>query len=227
MLLHRQRERVEPAGQSITRSRILSPERRRVSRRLSFFSQPICASNSTSSQCKVSAMGRITLITGGARSGKSTHALKLASARGPRRAFVATAEALDTEMVARIAHHKANRPSDFRTIEEPVNIASALEALKGRTDVVLIDCLTLWVSNLMRVYSSEHAFRFESETLAKTLVESDFESLVVTDEVGAGIVPDNETARRFRDLLGMTNQVIARAADEVILMVAGYALKVK
>ncbi len=173
-------------------------------------------------------MGRITLITGGTRSGKSAHALKLASQRpGARRAYVATAEASDHEMAARIVRHQAERPPDFATIEEPVNLSSALETLRGRADVVVIDSLTLWVSNLMRIYPSEYAFKFEAGTLANTLREMEFDSIIVTDEVGGGIVPDNAVARQFRDLLGSTNQRIAHAAEEVILMVAGYPLKVK
>lgn len=173
-------------------------------------------------------MGKITLITGGARSGKSAHALKIASERqGARRFFIATLEALDDEMAARIARHRSERPPDFATVEEPVNLASALESLNQRADVVVLDSLTLWVSNLMRIYPADNPFAFEAGTLAGILSQAEFESIIVTDEVGNGIVPDNPVARRFRDLLGETNQTIARAADQVILMVAGYPLRVK
>jgi adenosylcobinamide kinase/adenosylcobinamide-phosphate guanylyltransferase len=171
-------------------------------------------------------MGRITLITGGTRSGKSAHALKLAQQAGPRRAYLATLEPSDdAEMTQRIARHKSERPPDFATIEEPINIASALEAL--RADVVIIDSLTLWVANLMRIYSSEEAFRHEARTLAHVMEKAPFDSIVVTDEVGSGIVPDNAIARNYRDLLGLTNQRIARSATEVLLMVSGIPLKVK
>src|ERR1700737_211090 len=133
-------------------------------------------------------MGTVTLITGGARSGKSAHALALAhQAPGARRFFIATAEALDDEMHERIAHHRANRSTGFATIEEPLAIGGALSG---------------------------------------TMAEAPFASIVVTDEVGAGIVPDNPTARRFRDLLGWTNQAVAQAAESVVLMVAGYPLRV-
>ena len=170
----------------------------------------------------------ITLITGGARSGKSAYALKLASDRaGMRRVYVATGEASDEEMAVRIARHKAERPGDFATIEEPVNLTRALQDLSGRAEVVIIDSLTLWVSNLMRFYPAEKAFRQECLTLAQVLAQAPFDSIVVTDEVGSGIVPDNLVARRFRDRLGLTNQRIAQAAGEVFLLVSGYPLKVK
>ena len=175
-------------------------------------------------------MGRITLITGGARSGKSAHAIELASARsGARRVFIATAEALDDEMAARIAHHKRSRPPEFRTVDEPVNVASAIEALDNTADIVLLDCLTLWVSNLMRVYApgNANAFLHDADNLVSGLKRASFASIVVTDEVGSGIVPDNPDARRFRDYLGWVNQKVAAAADEVILMVAGVPLKVQ
>jgi adenosylcobinamide kinase/adenosylcobinamide-phosphate guanylyltransferase len=130
-------------------------------------------------------------------------------------------------MAARIARHKAERPSDFVTVEEPVNVASAVEALKGRADIVIIDSLTLWIANLMRIYSDEDAFRHEARTLVHVMEQAQFDSIVVTDEVGSGIVPDNAVARRFRDMLGLANQSIARSASEVLLMVAGLPLKVK
>jgi adenosylcobinamide kinase/adenosylcobinamide-phosphate guanylyltransferase len=170
----------------------------------------------------------ITLITGGARSGKSAYALKLAGERpGVRRAYVATGEASDEEMAARIARHKAERPADFATIEEPVKLTSALQHLCGSAEVVLIDSLTLWVSNLMGTHPAEEAFRQECLRLAQVLGQAPFDSIVVTDEVGSGVVPDNVVARRFRDRLGFTNQCIAQAAGEVFLMVSGYPLKVK
>ncbi len=175
-------------------------------------------------------MGKITLITGGARSGKSAHALALADRyAGARRYFVATAEALDDEMTARIERHRSDRAADFTTIEEPVNLASTLKGLGTRADLVVLDCLTLWVSNLMRIYSieSEESFTADADTLARVMLAAPFATLVITDEVGSAIVPNNPIARRFRDLLGWTNQTIAKAATEVILMVAGYPVRVK
>ena len=173
-------------------------------------------------------MGSVTLITGGARSGKSAHALALAhQASGARRFFIATAEALDDEMRERIAHHRAHRSSDFTTIEEPRAIAGAMAALGGRADVVVLDCLTLWVSNLMTADRRDPEILSEARALVEAMSAAPFTTIVVTDEVGAGIVPEHPSARRFRDLLGWTNQAVATAADRVMLMVAGYPIRVK
>jgi adenosylcobinamide kinase/adenosylcobinamide-phosphate guanylyltransferase len=173
-------------------------------------------------------VGRIILVTGGSRSGKSAHGLKLASEHPrARKVFIATAEALDEEMAVRISRHKAERAPNFTTIEEPLKLAEAVTELNGKADAVVIDSLTLWVSNLMCGDASDAAFKAEASALAMALAGADFASIVVTDEVGSGVVPDNPTGRRFRDLLGSANQEIARAAAEVILVVAGYPLKVK
>jgi adenosylcobinamide kinase/adenosylcobinamide-phosphate guanylyltransferase len=173
-------------------------------------------------------MGTVTLITGGARSGKSAHALTLAQqAPGGRRFFVATAEALDDEMRARVAHHRAGRSDDFVTIEEPLAIIAALLDLGSRADVVVVDCLTLWISNLLTARPSDEDILAEARRLAGILAGAPFASIVVTGEVGDGIVPENASARRFRDLLGWTNQVVAQSAERVLLMVAGYPLRVK
>ncbi len=173
-------------------------------------------------------MGSITLVTGGARSGKSGYAIERALAyRGSRRVFVATAQALDDEMRARIEHHRAARPPEFQTLEEPLNVVAALTRLGDRADVVVLDCLTLWVSNLMVIHTDDNAVLTEADALATALRDGAWASVIVTDEVGAGIVPDNPVSRRFRDLLGWTNQKAAKVADEVVLMVAGLPLRVK
>jgi adenosyl cobinamide kinase/adenosyl cobinamide phosphate guanylyltransferase len=173
-------------------------------------------------------MGTVTLITGGARSGKSMQALKLALPY-QRKFFVATGEALDDEMTARIEFHRTTRPPDFQTVEEPVNVVAALEKLGKSADLVVIDCLTLWVSNLMlRHIADDDRVLAEADKLAAALKDATFASIVVTDEVGSGIVPtDHAESRRFRDLLGWTNQKVAAVADQVLLMVAGYPLSVK
>jgi adenosylcobinamide kinase / adenosylcobinamide-phosphate guanylyltransferase len=174
-------------------------------------------------------MSTLTLITGGSRSGKSTHAITLATA-GPaaaRRYFIATAEALDDEMRARIAHHQANRPPTFITVEEPVALQTSIAALVGHADIAVLDCLTLWVSNLIGQGLDDSAILAEAEALVAALRHAPFPIIVVTDEVGWGIVPDNPVARRFRDLLGWTNQKAAQAADQVLLMAAGYPLRLK
>jgi adenosylcobinamide kinase/adenosylcobinamide-phosphate guanylyltransferase len=171
-------------------------------------------------------MATITLITGGARSGKSTQALKLAAAH-QRKFFIATGQALDDEMTARIEFHRETRPSEFQTVEEPVQIVPALERIKERADVVVLDCLTLWISNLMQMHNQDEPILAAADRLAEILKVASFASIVVTDEVGWGIVPEHPMARRYRDLLGWTNQKIASVADDVLLMVSGYPLKVK
>ena len=173
-------------------------------------------------------MGTITLISGGARSGKSMQALKLALPYR-QKFFVATGQPLDDEMTARIEYHRMTRPPDFQTIEEPVQIVTALERLGSSADLVVLDCLTLWVSNIMlRSDRDDAAILAEADKLAGVLKQADYASVVVTDEVGSGIVPtDHAESRRFRDLLGWTNQKVAAVADQVLLMVAGYPLKVK
>jgi adenosylcobinamide kinase / adenosylcobinamide-phosphate guanylyltransferase len=173
-------------------------------------------------------MKRISLITGGARSGKSSHALALARAQAKDRLyFVATAEPLDDEMAARIARHRAVRPNDIVTIEEPREVSAAMSSLEGQAELVIVDCLTLWVSNLMGAGASDEAILAEARKLADVLARASFSSIVVTDEVGAGIVPEHPLGRRFRDLLGWANQAAAAVADEVILMVAGCPVRVK
>jgi adenosylcobinamide kinase / adenosylcobinamide-phosphate guanylyltransferase len=169
----------------------------------------------------------VTLITGGCRSGKSTMAIAIASSfAAARKFFIATAEALDEEMKARIAHHRRSRPAQFVTIEEPRNLTAALQSLHDLADMVVVDCLTLWVSNLLEEYSDE-AILAAADVLANAVVRAPFSTILVTDEVGWGVVPDNPVARRFRDLLGWTNQKLARTADEVLLMAAGCALRLK
>jgi adenosylcobinamide kinase / adenosylcobinamide-phosphate guanylyltransferase len=174
-------------------------------------------------------MPTLTLLTGGSRSGKSSHAITLATAdaTASRRYFIATAEALDDEMRSRIAHHQATRPAEFTTVEEPLDLQSAIADLAARADVAVLDCLTLWISNLMGKGLNDEQILAEAEALAAALRRTQFDVIVVTDEVGWGIVPDNPVARRFRDLLGWTNQKVAQVADRVMLMVAGYPLRLK
>jgi adenosylcobinamide kinase/adenosylcobinamide-phosphate guanylyltransferase len=169
----------------------------------------------------------LTLITGGCRSGKSARAIAIASTlAAPRKFFIATAEPLDDEMRARITHHRRSRPAEFKTIEEPRKLVAAIASVYGRADVVIIDSLTLWIANLLQDHRDD-AIMAEVDALAKALNHAPFSTIMVTDEVGWGIVPDNPVARRFRDLLGWSNQKIAQAADELLLMAAGYALRLK
>jgi adenosylcobinamide kinase/adenosylcobinamide-phosphate guanylyltransferase len=169
---------------------------------------------------------QIILVTGGARSGKSRYAEQRAGDLGERRLYVATAEAKDNEMAQRIAGHKLRRGDEWRTIEEPMELSSALLAQRGRTDCALVDCVTIWLSNLL--LHRDAAFAGEKvEQLMETLPLLDFHVILVTNEVGWSIVPDNTLARQFRDLAGWANQQIAAAADEVILTVAGVAMILK
>jgi adenosylcobinamide kinase / adenosylcobinamide-phosphate guanylyltransferase len=175
----------------------------------------------------MTALGRV-LITGGARSGKSARAVQMASEYpAGRRFFIATGEARDEEMRLRIERHRRDRGDVFETVEEPIEIARALDAIGSRARVVVIDCLTLWVANLMERGVSDETMLGRAAELAQAIERCDFDTIVVTDEVGAGVVPEHPTARRFRDLLGWTNQTIARMCGTVILMVAGQPLTLK
>jgi adenosylcobinamide kinase / adenosylcobinamide-phosphate guanylyltransferase len=168
----------------------------------------------------------IVLITGGARSGKSRYAEQRAAEMGARPLYVATAEAKDEEMAKRIAKHRKRRGNQWRTIEEPLELTDALLAQRGKTDCALVDCLTLWISNLLIRHDDKYASE-KVEELIEKLPQLDFHLLFVTNEVGWGIVPDNPLARKFRDLAGWTNQRLAQAANEVNLMVAGMPMIIK
>ena len=169
---------------------------------------------------------QIILISGGARSGKSHYAEQRAQEIGRRHTYIATAEAKDEEMTQRIAEHQKRRDPQWRTIEEPLRLTEALMRQRGNTDCALVDCLTLWISNLLIRYDEKYAMQNVAE-LVERLAELDFNLIFITNEVGSGIVPDNPLARKFRDLAGWTNQAVAQAADEVILMVAGLPIIVR
>jgi len=163
----------------------------------------------------------ITLILGGARSGKTAHALAAAEASGRGLVMIATAEALDAEMEERIARHRAERGPRWRTIEAPLDLASALAQVSA-DETAVVDCLTLWVSNLM------HADRdLEAETARLIAALPGRDLVLVSNEVGLGIVPDNALARRFRDAAGRLNQQVAAAADRVVFVAAGLPLTLK
>lgn len=165
------------------------------------------------------------LIGGGSRSGKSSFALQSARERGVRRAFVATAEALDDEMRERIARHRAERDTSFTTIEEPMELARVLSGNEAFFDVILVDCLTLWVSNLMM--KETHNIDELGEELVRTAAASPAHCILVTNEVGCGVVPENALARRFRDAAGRLNQQAAQTASEVYLLTFGIARRLK
>jgi len=165
----------------------------------------------------------IILITGGARSGKSTRAEARARAFPGRPVYVATAEALDAEMRERIAKHRARRGNEWLECETPLELVTALAETDGQ-GARLVDCLTLWLSNLMH---AERDWEREAILLAEMLARQNSPVVLVTNEVGLGIVPDNALARRFRDAAGILNQMVARVADEVEFVVAGLPMRVK
>jgi adenosyl cobinamide kinase/adenosyl cobinamide phosphate guanylyltransferase len=170
--------------------------------------------------------GQIVLITGATRSGKSRYAEERAGAAGARRLYLATAEAKDDEMRRRIEAHRERRGKDWITVEEPLELARELLCQRGEADCALVDCLTLWISNLLLRQDEESVIKKVDE-LVDQLSLIDFHVFFVTNEVGSGIVPDNPLARSYRDLVGWANQRIAQAADEVVLMVAGLPMFVK
>lgn len=165
----------------------------------------------------------IILITGGARSGKSTRAEARVRSFPGKPVYIATAEARDAEMSERIARHRARRGGDWLERETPIELVPALMETDGG-GARLIDCLTLWLSNLMH---AGRDWEREGHLLAETLGRQHGPVVLVTNEVGLGIVPDNALARRFRDAAGILNQMIARVADEVEFVVAGLPMRVK
>jgi adenosylcobinamide kinase/adenosylcobinamide-phosphate guanylyltransferase len=166
---------------------------------------------------------RLTLILGGARSGKSRHAEALTESRPPPWRYIATAQPLDDEMAERIARHRARRPDGWITREAPLDLAGALgEAPDGQP--VLIDCLTLWLTNLVLGGGDPEA---EASRLTAALAAPRGPWVAVANEVGLGIVPENPLARRFRDAAGRLNQAVAEQADQVLFMVAGLPMRVK
>ncbi|ESY78003.1 adenosylcobinamide kinase [Mesorhizobium sp. LNHC221B00] len=167
--------------------------------------------------------GKLTFIIGGARSGKSAHAETLATALPSPWTYIATADAFDDEMRERIALHRSRRGEGWSTIDAPLDLAGAIEALPDNQPV-LVDCLTLWLTNHML---GERDLEQECQRLAAVLSRPRGPWFVVSNEVGQGIVPDNALARRFRDAAGRLNQQVAAIADTVLLMVAGLPLKVK
>lgn len=185
---------------------------------------------------------RLTLLIGGVRAGKSRRALDLATARsGDRRVLlVATAEALDDEMRARIEAHRRERPGNWDTLEAPIEVVGDLKrrlaAVPDQYSVVVLDCITLWVSNLLLALpdhtNAEHIIAERTRELVDLLgqITSSGEgvsAIIVTNEVGLGVVPAAPLGRRYRDALGRANQIVASAADEVMVMIAGLELQLK
>jgi adenosylcobinamide kinase/adenosylcobinamide-phosphate guanylyltransferase len=171
-------------------------------------------------------MASALFILGGARSGKSRFAVSDGALSG-RVAFVATARATDDEMARRIARHRAERPRHWTTVEEPYELVRRLAGLEDAYDAVVVDCLTLWVSNRLLRGDTDDAVLDEAEALAKLIGRRATSLTVVSNEVGEGVHPETAMGLRFRDLLGIVNQKVAGACDRVVLMVAGVPLTIK
>jgi adenosylcobinamide kinase/adenosylcobinamide-phosphate guanylyltransferase len=169
---------------------------------------------------------RVILVGGGTRCGKSRYALTLARKLGKRRLFVATGQAKDEEMAERIRKHRETRGPDFRTVEEPLAISETLHEAKD-IDVAVIDCLTLWLANLLLEGKSALEIEGRVRDLGKALERRRFHAIVVTNEVGLGIVPESPLGRVFRDVAGSAHQQLSRQADEVYFAVLGTLLRLK
>lgn len=164
----------------------------------------------------------LTIVTGGARSGKSTYAVELGTRHAGPVVFVATAPRIDGDMEARIARHRAERP-DWPTVEEPHDFTATIRSASGDS-MVIVDCLTLWVSNLMWRGDTDADVEATARRLADELRSTSAHVVLVTNEVGLGVHPETELGRRYRDLLGRVNQILVAAADRALFMVSGRAL---
>jgi len=173
-------------------------------------------------------MGSITLVTGGVRSGKSSFALSYASEKRGTKTFIATAIPFDDEMKARVDTHKKERGESFITVEEPYDLSQAVLSVKEDITIAVIDCLTVWLGNLFYKYDSDMGkIKAAIDNFVNALQNCHVEIIMVTNEVGWGIVPENKMAREFRDCNGFLNQRIAKIADHVILCVSGIPVTIK
>jgi adenosylcobinamide kinase / adenosylcobinamide-phosphate guanylyltransferase len=172
-------------------------------------------------------MSTLILITGGVRSGKSSCAQYLAKSFKREVIYIATAEALDPGMKERIRQHKKSRDKSWVTIEEPLDVLGAVKKLSAGKRVILLDCLTLFISNLILKGLSDKAIYTEVKSILKALKPKSDAAIIVTNEVGSGIVPDSELGIRFRDLQGRVNQIVSGEADSVYLLVSGIPVKIK
>ncbi|MDD5042902.1 MAG: bifunctional adenosylcobinamide kinase/adenosylcobinamide-phosphate guanylyltransferase [Candidatus Omnitrophica bacterium] len=172
-------------------------------------------------------MGKLIFITGGSRSGKSSLAVKIASKIKKKKVFIATCIPQDREMEERVRLHRLNRPSSWKTIEPSPDLLCLLSRETKENRVLIIDCLTLFVSGLLMRKAKEEAIKSEVKKAAETIKKGKATAVIVSNEVGCGLVPENRLGRLFRDIAGSCNQEIARYADEVFYMVAGIPIKIK
>ncbi|MCB4790387.1 MAG: bifunctional adenosylcobinamide kinase/adenosylcobinamide-phosphate guanylyltransferase [Elusimicrobia bacterium] len=170
---------------------------------------------------------KIILLTGSVRSGKSGFALKLADKIGGKIAFLATCAPKDKEMKERIKLHKKSRPKTWQTVEAYKDLAAAIKKTKLKADVIIIDCMTLYVSNLMALNKNAKTIINDVSKIMETIIKNNLSAIIVTNEVGWGIVPANKLARNFRDMAGKVNQLMAKQSDEVYIMISGIPLKLK
>jgi len=168
-----------------------------------------------------------TLVIGGCRSGKSSRAQTLAEGLPGKKLYIATCVPQDAEMRERAARHQAQRGNAWTTLEEPIALAAAIDAHSAKFAVILVDCLTLWTSNILLGLLGKPGLEKERAALLESLAKSACPVVLVTNEVGAGIVPENKLARLYRDEAGRVNQEVAGAADRVIWMVAGIPVQIK
>ncbi|MCK9602870.1 MAG: bifunctional adenosylcobinamide kinase/adenosylcobinamide-phosphate guanylyltransferase [Candidatus Omnitrophica bacterium] len=172
-------------------------------------------------------MAKITFVLGGARSGKSSFALKTALRCRGKTAFIATCQPLDPEMKKRIARHQRSRPKHWQTFEEPRDIGSLLKKIGAGFDTIVIDCLTLLISNLMMDNQDEKTIEKKFKDVLNTLDKIKAQTIIVSNEVGLGIVPANKLGREFRDIAGRINQMLAAKADNVFFLISGIPWKIK
>jgi len=172
-------------------------------------------------------MGKIIFILGGARSGKSSYAVESAKRLGKKVAFIATCPPVDKEMKARIALHKKKRPCHWQTFEEPKNLHQLAKKISARFNVIIIDCFTLLISNLLSEGLGDAAIEDRIRKLLGVLEHGKCKTIIVSNEVGLGIVPENRLARRFRDLSGRVNQLVTQNSNETFFMLSGVPLKIK
>jgi adenosylcobinamide kinase/adenosylcobinamide-phosphate guanylyltransferase len=177
---------------------------------------------------KANQMTMSIFITGGCRSGKSGQALKIAdNLRKTPKLFIATCRPEDEEMKARVTRHQQERGSQWKALESPLDIESNLKSNWGESGVIVVDCITLWISNLMAEYPDDQSIFNEVIELGKLLRQPQCPIILVSNEVGGGIVPANPLSRRFRDLVGWTNQQLAKSCHHVIWMVSGIPVPIK
>ncbi len=168
-----------------------------------------------------------TFVIGGCRSGKSSHAQSLAEKVPGQKLYVATCVPMDAEMRARAEQHQQQRGADWETLEEPVQLGAAIQSNCEKYGVILVDCLTLWTSNILLSSAGKPGLEKECAALMDSLTGPGCPVILVSNEVGTGIVPENELARLYRDEAGRVNQQVAKAADQVIWMVAGIPVEIK